>query len=246
MSALLRAELLKLRTTRTFAALVGAALALSLLIVALTASLDSSFTERDLHSLFASDMTGVFILLLGAIGMTGEWRHRTIAGAVLAAPDRVRLLAAKLLAYAAAGVVLSLIVTATMMLAGTLILSVRGETTLPIAELADVLWRNLAVAALLGALGVGVGALVRNQIIAVTGLLIVSFALEPALAALVLDVARFGPTVGAPSGILGLDFDHGPDAAGLLAPGVAVAVSIAWAIAAFASGAALLRHRDLV
>jgi len=109
-----------------------------------------------------------------------------------------------------------------------------------------VLWRNLAVAALLGALGVGVGTLVRNQIIAVTGLLIVSFALEPALAALVLDVARFGPTVGAPSGILGLDFDHGPDAAGLLAPGVAVAVSIAWAIAAFASGAALLRHRDLV
>ena len=47
MSALLRAELLKLRTTRTFAALVGSALALSLLAVTLAAALTDHFTEDE-------------------------------------------------------------------------------------------------------------------------------------------------------------------------------------------------------
>ena len=152
MSALLRAELLKLRTTRTFAALVGTALALSLLVVALAAALSDDFTEDDVRELFTADFSSLFILLLGVIGMAGEWRHRTITGTVLAAPDRLRLLAAKTLSYAVAGVVLSLIVTVAIMLVGTLILSGRGETTLGAGDLADVLWRNLLVAALLGAL----------------------------------------------------------------------------------------------
>ena len=91
--------------------------------------------------------------------MTGEWRHRTITGTVLAAPDRLRLLAAKAISYAVAGVVLSLLVTVATMLVGTLILAGRGEATLGAGGLADVLWRNLAVAALLGPLGVAFGAL---------------------------------------------------------------------------------------
>ena len=180
------------------------------------------------------------MLLLGAIGMTGEWRHGTITGSVLAAPDRVRLLAAKTLSYAVAGVVLSLVVTVAVMLAGTLILSSRGEPTLGLWGLADVLWRNLAVAALLGPLGVCVGALLRNQIVTVVGLIIVAVALEPPLFEHLPEVGRFGPLFGAPRGILDLAD------AGLLAPGAALAVSMAWAGAAFAAAAARLRGRDLV
>jgi len=240
MTALLRAELLKLRTTRTFAALAGAALALSLLAVTLAASTQNYAQHPgDLQTLFTSDLTGAFILLLGAIGMTGEWRHRTITGSILAAPDRVRLLAAKTLAYALAGVVLSLGVTVAIMLTGTLILDGREQPTLDLAGLADLLWRNLAVAALLGALGVAVGALLRNQVATVVGLLIVGLALEPALFAEFPDVGRFGPLFGAPAGILGGD-------GALLAPGLAALVSIAWASATFASAAALLRRRDLI
>jgi hypothetical protein len=39
-----------------------------------------------------------------------------------------------------------------------------------------VLWRNLAVAAVLGPLGAGVGALVRNQIVTVVDLIAVASA----------------------------------------------------------------------
>ena len=85
-TALLRAELLKLRTTRTFVALVGTALALSLLVVVLTTAFGDNPTEEDVRDLFTSDFSSLFILLLGVMGMAGEWRHRTITSAVLAAP----------------------------------------------------------------------------------------------------------------------------------------------------------------
>ena len=245
MTRLLHAELLKLRTTRTFVALAGCAVASSLLLVILTTSL-GTVDEAAFRDLLASNPGATFILLMGVLGITGEWRHRTIASSVLAAPDRVRLLAAKTIAYAIAGVVVSLVVTTSIMLAGTLIVSGRGEATLTLIDLADVLWRSLAVGALLGALGVGVGALLRNQIVAVTALLILGLVLEPTLVGLVPEVGRFGPTVGAPSGILDIAVDRGNAPAALLAPGLAAAVSIAWASATFASAAALLRRRDLV
>jgi ABC-2 type transport system permease protein len=240
MTALLRAELIALRTTRTFAAIVGAAAALSLTLVVLGSAMADI---NDPHALFTNSALTYFIVLLGAIGMTGEWRHRTITSSVLTAPDRLRLLAAKALSYAVAGAVLALMVTAATMLVGTLILSARGEPTLDAAGLADVLWRNLAVAAVLGPLGVCVGALLRNQVVTVVGSVILAAALEPALFNAAPEVGRFGPLFGAPSGILG-----GADAAaeGMLAPGIALAVLVAWIAVAFAAAAARLLRRDLV
>ena len=156
MTALLRAELLKLRTTRTFAAVLASAAALSLTLVVLGAALGK---ETKPHALFTNSAITYIIVVLGAIAMTGEWRHRTITGSVLAAPNRVRLLAAKAISYSVAGIALSIIVTVPTIIVGELVLSGRGLATLGAGGIADVLWRNLAVAALLGPLGVCVGAL---------------------------------------------------------------------------------------
>jgi hypothetical protein len=240
---LLSAELLKLRTTRTFITLVSVTLVLSLVVVGLTTILSDTFTEENVRETFTFDFSSLFILLLGVTGMAGEWRHRTITSSVLAAPDRVRLLTAKLIAYAVAGTVLSLIVTVALMALGTLILSLRDLTTLGVGDLADVLWRNLVVAALLGAFGVCVGGIVRNQIVAIVGLLVFAFALEPALLNLALEVGRFGPTTGAPSGIIGINpVDNGE----LLEPVVALLVMIGWVGLGFGITAWMLRRRDLV
>jgi ABC-2 type transport system permease protein len=236
MTALLQAELLKLRTTRTFAAVVGSAAALSLVLVVLGAVLGN---ETDPHALFTNNAITYIIVLLGAIAMTGEWRHRTITGSVLAAPDRLRLLAAKAMSYSVAGVALSILVTVPTIIVGELVLAGRGDATLGAGGIADVLWRNLAVAALLGPLGVCVGALVRNQIVTVVGLVIVAAALEPAVFQAVPEVGRLLPLAGAPGGVLG-----GTD--GLLSPGPALAVLVAWSLVAFAAAAVNLRRRDLV
>jgi ABC-2 type transport system permease protein len=243
MSAFLRAELLKLRTTRTFLALAGSAAAIGLLISGLSAALSSDLTEEDVRSFVIVDTSGLFILLLGVIGMSGEWRHRTITSTVLAAPDRLRLLAAKLLAYAAAGVALSLLVNVLCMAVATAILAGRGEETLELGDLADLVWRNLVLAALFGALGVGLGGIVRNQAVAVVLVLLTAFAIEPAILALAPAVGRFGPLVATPTAFI--EGDSGIEDADLLAPGVAVAVLLGWIAALAGASAALLQSRDL-
>jgi ABC-2 type transport system permease protein len=237
MTALLHAELLKLRTTRTFAAVVGTAGGLSILLVVLATILSAG---RDPQELFTNNAITYIIVLLGAVGMTGEWRHRTITGSVLAAPDRLKLLTAKATSYALAGVVLSLLVTVTTMVVGTVILKTRGEETLGVSGLADVLWRNLTVAALLGPLGVAFGALIRNQIVTVVGLIALAAVVEPAVLQVAPDVGRFGPLAGVPAAVLG---STDP---GLLAPGIAIGALIAWTGVVFAAAAVRLRRRDLV
>ena len=240
MSALLRAEVLKLRTTRTFVALTGAAVGLSLLVTVLTTLIEDHLSQDDLRSLATTDFTVLFILLLGVMGVAGEFRHRTITSTILAAPDRVRLLAAKVIAYAAAGAVVSFAVTVSISIVSTVILKSRGMDTLGAGDLADVLWRNLVTAALLGAFGVVIGSLVRNQVVAVVGVLVVVFIVEPAIIALTTDVGRFGPTVGAPRAISAVNESEA------LAPGIGVLVMLGWITLGFAAGAELLRRRDLV
>lgn len=245
MKALLRAELIKLRTTRTFVVLTAATLAISLLVVVLTTTIQDEWTEDDARDLFTSDFTGLFILLLGVMGMAGEWRHRTITSTVLAAPRRLRLLSAKTISYAVAGIAISLIVTVAIMAIGTLILSARDLPTAGLGDLADVLWRNLVVAAYLGAFGVCIGGLIRNQIVAIVGLLLLMFAIEPAVIGLAPEVGKFGPTLAAPNGFIGLEdvFGEGDEQ---LTPAVALLVMIGWVGLAFAAAAARLERRDLV
>ena len=243
MKPLLHAELLKLRTTRTFLALTAAALALSLLVVVLAASLSNEMSDDEARDLFAADFTGLFILLLGVMGMAGEWRHRTITSSILAAPKRWRFLVAKTLAYAAAGALISIIVSVTIRAVGVPILTSRDLAAVDAGELADVLWRNLAVAPFMGALGVTVGGLVRNQIVAIVGLLALSFVVEPLLLGLVPEYGRLGPTSGAPNAIINVEaFGENEDQ---LSTTEGVGVMLAWVGLTFAAAGVLFERRDV-
>jgi hypothetical protein len=240
MNSLLKAELLKLRTTRSFAIVVGTCAVFSMILVALGAALGK---ETHAHELFTNNSITYVIVLLGAIGMTGEWRHRTITSTTLASPDRVQLLKAKVVAYAAAGVVLTVLVTAVTMIVGEITLAASGHATLGVGGLADVFWRNIAVAVVLAPLGVCVGALGRNQIATVVGLVAMAAALEPGIFGASEAVGRFGPLAQAPGGVLG---GSAETTDGLLSAGPALVVMVAWAAAAFGVAATRLRNRDLV
>jgi ABC-type transport system involved in multi-copper enzyme maturation permease subunit len=243
---LLQAELIKLRTTRTFAAVTGFAVGTSLLLTVLVAVLTEPSEESVLVDVFASDTSSLFILVLAVVGISGEWRHRTIAGALLAAPSRARFIAAKMLAFAAAGMLLSLLISLAVAVAGAVILSLRDLPLPELGELAGLIARNAAVSALLGALGVGVGALARNQVVAVGVLLIVTFVAEPALISLAPEVGRFGPLVALPTALQGLPAeDVGFAGVDFVAPGLALLGMLAWIAAAYALAVALLRHRDV-
>jgi ABC-2 type transport system permease protein len=246
-SAFLQAELVKLRTTRTFVALTSAAVGISLVIVVLVTTLSEPTEETVLTDVFTADLSSLFILVLAVIGITGEWRHRTITSSLLAAPDRVKFLAAKTLAFAAAGAVLSIAISVAISIVGFIILTARDLPTPGVGELFEQLGRNAAIAVLLGALGVGLGAVVRNQVVAIVGLLVISFVVEPTLVALVDEVGRFGPFGALPTAVQGVppeDVGYAEDT-DLLAPGLALLVMLIWIGASFAAGAVLLKRRDL-
>jgi ABC-2 type transport system permease protein len=246
MTALLKAEVIKLRTTRTFIALAAVAIGLGLLLTALTALIGESSKEDVLTDVFANDTSSFFILVLAVVGISGEWRHRTITSSLLAAPDRLRFLAAKTVAFSVVGVVLSLFISLSVAALGFTILEIRDLPTPDAAELIELTVRCAVLAALLGAFGVGIGAIVRNQVVAVVGILAATFMLEPIVLAVLPEAGRYGPLVALPTAASGIDPEAvGLDEARLLDPTAAMLVLLAWIGAVFAAGAALLRGRDV-
>jgi ABC-type transport system involved in multi-copper enzyme maturation permease subunit len=246
-NALLQAELLKLRTTRTFVALTALAVGSSVLIAGLVALLTEPTRDSVLFDVFASDTSSFLILVLAVIGISGEWRHRTITSSLLAAPERLRFLRAKTIAFAAAGLVLSVLTAVAVAAVGTLVLSVRDLPLPALSEMLAQAGRNAVLAALLGAFGVGIGALLRNQIAAVVSLLVLSFVVEPLVLALAPHVGRFGPlgalsisAAGIPAESAGLPEDV--DLVGVLP---AMLLLLLWIGVAFAVAAILLERRDL-
>jgi ABC-2 type transport system ATP-binding protein len=246
MRALLEAELIKLRTTRTFAALVCVAVGLSVVLTGLVAALTEPTEDSVLIDVFQSDTSGLFIVILAIVGISGEWRHRTITSSLLAAPDRLAFLAAKTLAFAVAGAALSVLISIMVAAVGFSVLEIRGLPTPDGGELVDLYARNAVVAALGGAFGVAIGALVRNQAVAVVGVLLLAFAIEPALVAFAPEVARFSPISVLPTAVTDIDAEQaGLGEIDLLAPGVALLLLLGWNAVLFAGGAGLLRSRDV-
>jgi ABC-2 type transport system permease protein len=247
MKRLLEAELIKLRTTRTFAALAGVSVGLSILITVLVCVLTEPEQDAVLTDVFTADLSGIFILLLAAIGITGEWRHRTITSSLLAAPDRVRFLAAKTIAFAAAGVVLSLLIAAAIGVAGFTILSIRDLPTPGFGEWIAQVGRNALVAALFGGLGVALGALARNQAVTIVGVLVLIFVVDSAVTALVPSVGRYSPFSALPTGITDIPPDDAglPEDIDLFSPVPATLLMLAWIGSLFAIGATLLKKRDV-
>jgi ABC-2 type transport system permease protein len=247
MTALLHAELLKLRTTRTFVAITSAAVAIALVIVTLVSFLTEPTADSVLIDVFATDTSSFFIMLLALVGITGEWRHRTITSSLLAAPDRLRFLAAKTVAFATAGMILSVLTMTAVTILGLTLMTIRDLPTPAAGDLLEFAARSALVAAMLGAFGVAIGALVRNQIAAVVGVLVLLILVEPTLVALVPEVGRYGPFSALPTALTGIPASDAGlgDEVDLLAPGLAVLALLAWITAVFGLAVALLRRRDL-
>jgi ABC-2 type transport system permease protein len=113
------------------------------------------------------------VLLLGIVGMAGEFRHQTVTGTFLVTPDRGRVVAAKLVAYPLAGIALTLTILAFTAAVAAGWLAATGITPSLVGAvgvaLGQVLLGAVLAAGLCGLVGVGVAALVRNQVAALVG-----------------------------------------------------------------------------
>ncbi len=246
MSGAIRSELVKLRTTRTCLGVVIATLALVALIAGAQAAADS-FDAGSTPGVDLLDVAGLaqpFALVLGILAVSTEFRHGTITPTLLATPDRLRLMIAKLSAHVTAGLVLGVVAYALAAVLMWIVLPLRDiPTGLPLGDGVEQVAGGVVCIALLAAIGVGVGAVIRNQVGAVIGGLAYYFMIEPLLTA----IPKIGGWIedygigGAIAAVSDTQFEGGAEigqvAGGLLLLGYTALFAVA--------GVILLRRRDI-
>jgi ABC-type transport system involved in multi-copper enzyme maturation permease subunit len=123
----------------------------------------------------------VLFLILGIIGMTQEYRHRTATPTFLAEPRRWRVVVAKLIAYALVAVPFALVLLAVNVLVVGVYAGARGAAPSLTSENLEVLATSGLALVIYALMGVGLGALLRNQVGAIVGGLVYLFVVEPVI-----------------------------------------------------------------
>lgn len=250
MSRLVIAEFRKLFTTWLWLWLLVAALA----IVGLLASLDIALgdqpgspspplsTVEGQHTLVAvAGMAATLAAVLGAVGMTGEYRYGTASPTFLATPHRWRVVLAKLITYAIVGAGYGLASIAMVAAIAVPWLGARG-IELHGEGMAGVVLGNIAAVALFAMLGVALGALLREQVATVVSLLIYLFVVENILTNLsALESWSVYLPGAARDALTGVTKTH----ADLLSPAAGGVVLVVYAAALAVTGLALSVRRDV-
>lgn len=208
MIRLLRAEVLKVWTTRLWIGLLLGGLlmsgvgAVALLILSgteegLRAGLVPIRTVADVQTLaFQAAVMSAFVAVLGATMATGEYRYGTAAGTYLATPSRERVVTAKVLASIPLGFAAGVVAGLLPIVIGAVWFRVHGD---PFPFGRPVLIAALEVGlqcAYGAAVATGVGAAIRSQLVAILGLLGWVFIAESLVAALVPSAAKWSPFTG--------------------------------------------------
>lgn len=190
MIQLVRGELAKLWSTRLWLWLLLATMGLTALFAGLNIAFNDDpdtlapplATAAGQRLLFGTAAGGAqtLVAVLAAIGMTTEYRHGTATTTFLTTPHRSRVVVAKLLTYALAGAAYAIACIVVVTAIAWPWLTARGiDPTLTGNGIPATLAGVVAAVTAFALLGVGLGALLRDQVAAVVGLLVYLFVAEP-------------------------------------------------------------------
>jgi ABC-2 type transport system permease protein len=203
------------------------------------APLDSTDGVRAVFA--AASAGGIMVMLLGILLMAGEFRFHTATATFLVTPDRRRVLTAKL---AAAGLVGAAVGAVCSLLAVIVALPVLEHRGVDVAShgpaVAGALAGCVVGTAISGVVGVGLGALLRNQTLAIVASLVWLLLIESMLIAFAPAVGRWLPG-GAASALAGSDVGTGD----LLPAWGAAILFLAYGCAFAAAGSRLVLRRDV-
>jgi len=147
---------------------------------AVTPPLDTAPGQQTLFAIAAGARP--LVAVLGAIAITTEFRHRTATATFLATPHRGRVVIAKLAAYAIVGAAYAVACIATVSAIVLPWLATKGiDVSLTGNGIPRTLLGVAAAYIAYAVIGVALGALVRDQVATVVGLLIYLFVVEPVI-----------------------------------------------------------------
>jgi ABC-2 type transport system permease protein len=214
---LLKSEWRKLIYVRANWGLLIAATFISALSVAVTPFVIDSQGElfgfgleeqQAVDSVYANGISGyIFVIILGIMLMAGEFRHGTAVATFLTAPKRGSVVLAKLGVAAVGGILVMVISSVVSFAAGFMALQSFPEAAAPSEDLfANTLLASLVAGAVLAVVGVSLGTLIRNQMLAIVGALVYLFIVDPLLLALFPDAGKWLPS-GLITAMLSLEVD---------------------------------------
>jgi ABC-2 type transport system permease protein len=183
MTTAIRAEVRKLTTTQVLLWMVVLAVGLSLLIGGLFGGLasdnDAGAQPMELVLNFIAGFAFLVSSILGVIGLTGEYRHLTATPTFLSVPRRGTVVGAKLVVYLVTGLIIGVLAVAAAVAIAAPLFSSRGQhIDLGSSSTLRIMIGTVIASAIYGLLGVGLGALLRNQVAAVVGLVVYMFIIE--------------------------------------------------------------------
>lgn len=246
MTGSLRAEWLKMITTRTFYGLLAGAAAVAAIGAFSTTSATTSppwDMTTPLHEqtawVLATINGGMFAIIVGARTFTDEFRHGTMAHTYIADPRRTVSAVSKALVGAASGVLVGVatvaasVVVALLMAAGS-----GGEVAFHTSDVTASLGLFAAMA-LWAVVGAGIGAIVRNQVAVVAGALLWVLMLENLGAGMLDEGGRFFPGQAAHA------LARTTEAVNALAVPRAAVLFVAYGVVSMIAAVLVLRRRDL-
>lgn len=237
---LLHSEWIKLFSTRTTWVMLGIALLGEGLFAGLYVGLAPLNDIGDLDQVATGiGLLLVMILVLGVLVITTEFRHGTASSTFFAAPKRYPVMLAKLGVGLLVGLLVGFAYVAVNAgLAVPLFSSREGEVP-SFDEMASIYAGVVVSYAILCAFGIGVGAIVRNQVGAIIAAIAFFFVLSPLPELLPGSIGDYFPAqaIGSLHGNVEGDASLGQVEGGL--------VLAAWAAALLAIGTALVCRRDL-
>lgn len=252
MTRLIRTEIRKLLTTKLWWGLLITAVVTTGLFVWGTLSsvgnegnpfqsLNDPNTQRGIISM--SGQAGIFILILGIIGITTEFRHFTSRPTFLIEPRRWRVVAAKFATYGGLGLVYA--IACTIVVAAIMVpwmSSHNADFSLTGAGIPKAFVLTTLSVAIYGMVGVGIGVLIRNQIAAVIGGLAYFLLIENIISIIpvVKEIYKYLP---GPSGQAMVDVTTGDTE--LLAPLAGGLLFVAWGLFFTILGATFTVRRDV-
>jgi ABC-2 type transport system permease protein len=228
MTGLIRNELHKLRTVR--APWLVFAAAQPLVVAGVSGAVLNAANPRAVEVMIGSvghaGLISLFSLVLGIVVVTNEYRHRTITDTYLGTPKRGRVIGAKLAVGALLGAALGVVSAVTALAATAVWLAARDGSL----DLSNVdLWRTVVGGVIwnttFAAIGIGLGALLRNMAAAIGVAMAWLVLVEGVLSQLVSGLGRWLPFAS------GTALNHLPSAAAGLPQWGAATVLVGYAVA---------------